>query len=327
MDRLRVLDLVYRTPWALQEPTLRAMLDLVHAWAAGRVESDAETRARLHVRSGHDDPQAEMVARQVASSRPVPADDRERVAVLRVHGVIAHRAAMVDDICGPGGTSCERLGQQLDAAVGNSNLRAIVLDVDSPGGSVFGVEELAAKVYQARQQKPITAVVNATAASAAYWIASQAGEIVVTPSGEVGSVGVFGVHEDHRKAAERQGVAVTLIHAGRYKVEGSPWTELTADAQGHMQAQVNRYYDAFVSAVARGRGVDVPQKQVADGTAFGGGRTFTAAEAVQLGLANSLGTLDATLERITREMASESGRAALDDDARRRRRRLAGLRM
>jgi signal peptide peptidase SppA len=319
MDRLRVLDLVYRTPWALQETTLRSMLELVQAWAAGRVESHAEVRARFGPRAW-DRPEP------AAAARPATANEgeRERVAVLRVHGVIAHRAAMVDDICGPGGTSCERLGQQLDATVGNSKVCAIVLDVDSPGGSVFGVEELASRVYEARQQKPITAVVNATASSAAYWIASQAGEIVVTPSGEVGSVGVFGVHEDHRKAAEQQGIAVTLIHAGRYKVEGSPWTELTADAQGHMQAQVNRYYEAFIRAVARGRGVEVPQKQIEEGTAFGGGRTFTAEEAGRLGLVDGLGTLDATVERLTRETAAVR-RAALGDDARRRCARLASL--
>jgi signal peptide peptidase SppA len=107
----------------------------------------------------------------------------------------------------------------------------------------------------ARGSKPIVAQVNSLAASAAYYIASAADEIVVTPSGEVGSIGVYCMHQDWSKALEQEGIAVQLISAGKFKTEGNPYEPLSADARDAMQARVDEYYDAFVRDVAAGRKV------------------------------------------------------------------------
>jgi signal peptide peptidase SppA len=144
------------------------------------------------------------------------------------------------------------------------------------------------QIYAARQSKPITAVVNHLAASAAYWLASAATEIVVSPSGEVGSIGVFAAHDDVSAAMAREGVARTLISAGKYKTEGHPFGPLTEEARLNIQKRVDEYYAMFVRDVARFR--DKPINAIYNG--FGEGRVVGATEAVRLGMADSVGTLE-----------------------------------
>jgi hypothetical protein len=212
MRLLRVLSAFASTPWALELGRLQALAQLLE-----RADAEAEVQAFAEARS--DRP----------SSGGTGA--KQNVAVIPVYGVIAHRAHMVQDICGPGGTSTEMLTAAINAAVDDPTVRSIVLDVDSPGGSVFGVQEVADAIYQAREKKPIAAVANATAASAAYWIASAAHEIFVTPSGMVGSIGVFGQHVDTSAADKAAGKVVTTISAGKYKTEGvGPLTDDARDA-------------------------------------------------------------------------------------------------
>jgi len=197
----------------------------------------------------------------------------------------------------------------------------VVLDVDSPGGAVNGVEELADEMLRARGQKPVVAVANTLAASAAYWIATAADEVVVTPSGEVGSIGVFAVHEDFSAALEAAGIRVSLVSAGKYKMEGNPYEPLGDEGRAALQERVDDYYGMFVGAVARGRGVAA--KDVREG--FGQGRLVGARQAVELGMADRVATLDETLDRVARRVAgNRSRRGALSLEARRRRLRLAG---
>ncbi|MCC7371633.1 MAG: S49 family peptidase, partial [Chloroflexi bacterium] len=148
-------------------------------------------------------------------------------------------------------------------------------------------------------------------ASAAYWIASSADEIVVTPSGEVGSIGVFTAHEDISAALEAEGVTVTLISAGKYKTEGNPFEPLSEEARGAIQARVDDYYSMFVRAVARGRGVK--PADVRGG--FGQGRVVGADEAVRLGMADRVGTMAQTVERLAGRRGGAGSRA---EDERRR---------
>jgi signal peptide peptidase SppA len=173
---------------------------------------------------------------------------------------------------------------------------AIIIDVDSPGGQASGIAELSRQIYEARGKKPIVAVANHFMASAAYWIASAADEIVVTPSGEVGSIGVFTVHEDIHEALAQEGVKVSIIKEGRYKAEGNPYEPLTAEARDAIQARVREVYDAFVDAVARNRGVDAAAVR----NGFGEGRMVSAYQAVTLGMADQVGTLDETIARLVK---------------------------
>lgn len=216
------------------------------------------------------------------------------VGIINIHGVIAQHARQVDDVSGPGGTSCERVAAALRQALAEPSIGSIVFNIDSPGGNVFGVQALAEEIASARGRKRMVAQANSLMASAAYWIGSAADEIVVTPGGQVGSIGVVALHEDWSGAAEKMGIRYTFIHAGKYKVEGNSLEPLGEEARGAIQSDVDAYYRDFVRAVASNRGVKV--SQVLEG--FGQARTVKDAEAVKEGMADRVGTLDDTLRRL-----------------------------
>ncbi len=262
--------------WAIEPGVLAALREVVARRASGIRLDSAEIAAATGTQAA-----AARVGRATAGA----------VAVLPLRGIIAHRAEMVNDISGPGGTSVQRFTEQFRAAMRDDEIKAVLIDVDSPGGSTGGVEELAAEIAASRGAKRIVAQANTTAASAAYWIAASADEIVVTPSGEVGSIGIFAAHEDLSAQRESEGVKTTLISAGRFKVEGNPFEALGDDARAAIQERVDVAMEAFVSAVARGRGV--APAAVRDG--FGQGRVVPAERAVALGMADRVATFDETL--------------------------------
>jgi ClpP class serine protease len=151
-------------------------------------------------------------------------------------------------------------------------------------------------------------------ASAAYYIGSAADEVVVTPGGEVGSIGVFMAHQDLSAALEQEGVKITLISAGKFKTEANPFESLSDEAKAALQKTVNVYYESFVNAVAKGR--DAKASEVRNG--YGQGRMVTAKEAVLLGMADRIETLDETIGRLARggfRRKNRSGAAGLDYSA------------
>lgn len=225
------------------------------------------------------------------------------VAVLPLHGVISQRGTewWAD-------TSADRFGAVFDSAMRNPGIGAVVLDVDSPGGTVYGVRELADRVYAARGVKPVVAVANSEAASAAYWVASQAEQLVVTPGGAVGSIGVWAAHEDWSKFEERFGVKTTLVSAGKYKVEGHPYGPLDEEAKAEMQRGVDQTYSSFVSAVARGRGQNVETVR----SGFGEGRMVRASTAQTQGMADRVASLDRVLSELG-VRRSDSARSRAED--------------
>jgi signal peptide peptidase SppA len=214
--------------------------------------------------------------------------------VIGLRGILAHRIEQVQDISGPGGTSMQGFRERFRSAMVNDDIGAIVIDVDSPGGNVDGIQEMATDLREARGQKPIVAVANTAANSAAYWLASQADEVVVSPSAQVGSVGVFVAHQDLSEQMEQDGIRVTLVHAGAHKVEGSPFAPLSEGAREHMQAMVDTAYTSFVADVAAGRGI-TPKVVEED---FGQGRVFGADQAVRRGMADRVETLEQVITRL-----------------------------
>lgn len=169
-------------------------------------------------------------------------------------------------------------------AIADPSVKAIDLVIDSPGGSVLGLPETADVIREANRVKPVRAFVTGIAASAAYWLASQASTVTLTPSGEVGSVGVLDLHADITGALEKAGVKVTAVTAGEHKVERAPFTPLSEDARAHMQAEVNRWYGDFLSAIRRGRGARVPANST-----FGNGRMLSSRDALAAGMVDFLG--------------------------------------
>lgn len=274
MKYAHILAAVTEERWAMREAKLQEILSFLEAQASGIKFSAEEIEARI------TKTREQEIARADGS-----------VAILPLRGVIANRMSMMGDISG--GTSSEGFGRAFQTALRDSAVKAIVLDVDSPGGAVSGSEELSSMIFAARGQKPIVAHVNANAASAAYWIASAADEMVVTPTGAVGSIGVFGVHDDMSAALEKIGIKKTIIKAGKYKAEGNPFQPLGEDTAARMQARVDAAYDMFVRAVSRNRNVSLAT--VREG--YGQGDMVDAGPAVEQGMADRIGTLEETLQR------------------------------
>ena len=252
---------------------------------------------------GRDVPDAEVQEVVAATDRP-----RQRssgaIGVIPVYGTIAKRMDMMME--SSGGTSTDRVAADLRAMLADPQVGSIILDIDSPGGSVSGVAELADEIRAAREQKPIVAVANTFAASAAYWIASAASEIVVAPSGQVGSIGVFTIHEDISKMLEAEGVNPTIISAGKFKTEGNPFAPLDPEAEKAIQEQVDAYYAMFIGAVAKGRGVSIADVR----GGFGQGRMVMARDAVKLGMADRVDTIEGTIMRLAKGGGRPAGARA-----------------
>jgi signal peptide peptidase SppA len=280
MSYSAIVRAVYGSVWAILPEKLEAIAAFLKMKLAGGMASPEVIAA---IRADNEISAAR--AKSLAAGAP------GAVAVLPLYGIINQRYA--GDFSGPSGTSVQEFTQQFRQAMNDPNVKAIVIDVDSPGGTVSGVEELATEIYNGRKQKKITAVSNCLCASAAYWIASQANEVCVSPTSMTGSIGVYQLHEDDSEALAAMGVKVSLISAGKYKVEGNPYQPLDEEARGAMQGTVDDFYGMFTKAVARGRGVAV--KAVAAG--YGQGRVLTAPDAVKQGLADRIATLDEVLSK------------------------------
>lgn len=287
MRYLNVVTAFASEAWAMRPDKLEAVASFLVHKAAGGTFTPEEVQARIADRRAMD-------------PMPMQRGSASDIVILPVVGVISKRVNMMSDISG--GVSTDALAADISAAIADPSVRAIVLDIDSPGGSTFGMQEVAAAIRAARVDKPIVAQINATACSAAYWIASQCSEIVCTPSGEAGSIGVFCVHEDVSAMLEKQGVKPTIVQAGDYKTETSGLRPLSEDAMKALQSRVDGAYTAFVQDVAAGRGVTA--SHVLD--RFGQGRVFSAPDLLERGMIDSIATLDETVARLagTRVMGS-----------------------
>lgn len=227
------------------------------------------------------------------------------VAVISLRGLIMPGASLLSLLMGGGGLQVFR--RQLREAVESDEVASILIDVDSPGGYIDLVPETAAEIRAARDEKPVVAAVNTSAASAAYWLASQAGEVVVTPSGQVGSIGVFTIHTDWSKYDEDLGIKTTIIRAGKYKAEVNPYEPLSEEAEAYLQERVNDTYATFLAEVGKGRGVQAKQVR----SEFGEGRMVKAKDAVKRGMADRVDTFEGALTRLARGKSAGRARKGL----------------
>lgn len=223
-------------------------------------------------------------ARAAAQSAP---RQQKTVAVIPVHGAIEARPSFIGELLGM--PSYERLGVVLDMVMADDSVSHVIFDHASPGGMVYGAPELADKIYKARGRKPIISVANPMAASGSYWIAAAADRVVVTPSGDVGSVGVIVEHVDFSQALEKFGQKVTVLtsKSAPYKGEWSGVTPLSDEARANAQARADRIHNRFVSDLAKFRGVSVEHVN----ERFGQGRVVDAQAALAAGMVDRIGTL------------------------------------
>lgn len=294
MNKQLLLSEFLTTPWALMPERLQAMSSILTRWSAGEPPSD-ETLFQVNTDRVLRDTRKQMAAASTGTG----------IAVLPLYGVVTQRGNMVDDISGPGSTSTQQFTSVLRQMLADDTVGQILIDIDSPGGSVYGVSELASEIVKARAQKPVIAVANSLAASAAYWIGCSASEFYVTPGGEVGSIGVWQAHFDYSKALEEEGVKPTLISAGKFKVEGNPYVPLDEQAQAFMQSRVDDYYNAFIEAVTLGRGVSVSDVR----SGMGEGRVLGADAALAAGMVDGIATFDEVLSRMQASVRSKQPRS------------------
>jgi capsid assembly protease len=276
------------TPWALMPERLNAVAAVLARWSRNTPASEDVMQRIAADRSARE---ARRQSNQVNGGGA-----GNGIAVLPLYGMVTQRGNMVDDVSGPGSVSTQQFAASLRQALTDESVSQILIDIDSPGGSVYGVAELADEIISARAQKPVIAIANSLAASAAYWIGACASEFYVTPGGEVGSIGVWQAHQDYSKAMDEAGVKTTLISAGKFKVEGNPYTPLDEDAQAFMQSRVDDYYAAFTKAVAKGRGVSIAQ--VRDG--MGQGRVLGAEAALASNMVDGIASLDDVVRKMRR---------------------------
>lgn len=238
------------------------------------------------------------------------------VAIIKLYGPILPRAEAVTDISAPAAL-LTKFQAAFRSAANDPSVAAIVLDIDSPGGQADLVPETVAMIRGARRDgRPIVALADTLACSAAYWIACGADSISVTPSGMVGSIGAYVLHQDVSEALQAAGIKMTFIKEGPRKTEGNSFEPLDDAAKAWLQSVVKDCYDMFVSDVAKSRGVPASVVRADPETSdkhMGGGRSYPAKEALSLGMVDRIETLDQLVSRLQRGRgrSTSSARAAL----------------
>lgn len=275
---MSVLDMV-NAPWAVMPDTLREIQSIYVARMSGNARDLLDVEAALGRPLDNHHKNYEVI---------------DGVAVIPIHGVVAKRANLFSAISG--GVSTELVARDLQTALDDNQVASILLDVDSPGGSVDGLPELANLIFESRSKKKIVALANGTMASAAYWIGSAASEVYASSeTTAVGSIGVVATHVDVSAEQANKGVKTTEIYAGKFKRIATQYESLTEDGKASIQAQVDYLYSVFVGAVAKHHSMstDAVLENMADG------RIFIGQQSVDAGLVKSIKTKDEIIGMLT----------------------------
>ena len=226
------------------------------------------------------------------------------IAVIPVMGVLTQRGSWY-------GMSLESIRAVFREKMADPAVKAIVFEYDTPGGEVYGIEELSAEFRAAKGVKPTVGHFNPLSASAGYYLGAQHDVVMITPSGEGGSVGVYAMHADWSGYLDQAGISVTLVSAGEGKTAANMFEPLSEEAKSDMQLDVDRYYGMFVSAVAKGRkAAGITADKVRDEWKA---KVYGAKEAVAIGMADEVGTLDDALRRAARLAQDAGGSLAIAD--------------
>lgn len=271
---MKLIDII-TSPWAIMPEKL---VELKHIYETHLKGEKIDIKA-LEARVG-----------KPLDNRPQGYEVIDGVAIISIDGVIAKRMNLFTQISG--GVSTDLLARDFKAALNDPSVKAIVLVIDSPGGTVDGTVDIARLVYESRGVIPVIAYTDGLMASAAYWIGSAADKVYIGNDATlVGSIGVVATHQDISKAEELAGVKTTEVYAGKYKRIVTQYAPLSEAGQAYLQDRVDYLYSVFVSAVADNRGVSVETvlKSMADGKVFSG------RQALEAGLVDGVSTLDALI--------------------------------
>ncbi|WP_349967027.1 S49 family peptidase [Wolbachia endosymbiont of Armadillidium arcangelii] len=204
------------------------------------------------------------------------------IAIIRIYGVLTKKTEAFDHILDM--TSYENIHEEIESALEDKSIETILLDIDSPGGEVNGVFDLADFIYESRAKKRIIAIANDDAYSAAYAIASSAEKVFVSRTSGVGSIGVIASHIDQSGFDEKQGIKYTTVFAGSRKNDLNPHEPITSESLENLKSEVNRLYGMLVELIARNRNLSIEAiKSTEAGLHFG-------EKAVEIGLADGVTT-------------------------------------
>ena len=269
------LDQYFGT-WAMSER---------HFLALAEQATRVDIRVHMQEQSAKE-AKAEIEARDGEPSKSFQFD--EGLAVIELNGSLMKHASSFS-----GGTSTIKARQKLRAARKDSDVRGVMIKIDSPGGTVAGTKELADEVSALAESKPTHAFIEDLGASAAFWVASQASHISANQTGLVGSIGTFGVVVDSSAMAAANGIKVHVIRAGEFKGVGTPGTEVTAEQLDHHQEIINELNELFLTAVSTGRGMPIDQiRLIADG------RAHVAKTAQAMGLVDQVETFEQAMSAL-----------------------------
>lgn len=279
---------ILNAPWAIEPTKLKEICAVYDAHARGESVDIAAIEARLG---------------RPLENREQGFDVVDGVAIVPLFGVMAKRANLFSRVSG--GASAELVMRDLRDAVDDPEVAAILLHIDSPGGSVDGTQQLRAAIKEAAESKPLAALADGVMASAAYWSGSAAPRVYIADgTTSVGSIGVVMEHTDTSGSDALRGVKRTAIVAGRYKRVDGPNGGLSETGQQSLQEKVDYIYSLFVQDVAANRGVSVDDvlENMADG------RVFIGEQAVEAGLVDGVTTIDDLIAELSQQAASLKAR-------------------
>lgn len=274
----RVMRALYCEPWLIRPEMHRKLCDIV--WA--HITEDAHKAGGIGDwfgdRSGED-----AVTKQ------------DGVATVSIDGVIGRRFSKF--VNSSGVVSVDVLERVLLELAEDSSVGAVVLDVDSPGGTVTGTPEAAAAVEALTAQKPVVAFTGGLMASGAYWLSVPADAIFAAPSAHIGSIGVYAAFLDESRAYENEGMHVELFKRGKYKAMGLPGLPLTDEQKVLIQERVDKIYEWFTGVVSSNRQVQPEAME---------GQTYMGKAAMDVGLIDGIGTIADAVQH-AKEQAEERG--------------------
>ncbi len=275
------------TAWVLEKETLKVVDDIISARLVGRLSD----MALVNTNSTEE---------YTNKERHKPYEVVDGVAVISMNGVIGKRMGMFDAMSG--GVSTQRIQLQIEDALTDPAILAVVMSIDSPGGTVDGTAELADWMLANRGVKPVHAYVDGTMASGAYWFGSVCDRITAYRTARIGSVSAVICHYDRSQADVKAGIKRTFITSGEYKRIANDAEPLSEKGEAYLQDSTDRYHAMFVEGVAAGRGLTPEEVQ----EKFGNAKVHLAAEALEIGMIDAIGSLAETINA-ARAAAQEEG--------------------
>lgn len=285
-DYGQIVTKLTSTPWLITPEGLDMILDIAHARLNGVDITDQQIKDV-------------MAARKEREYRTFGAQTYKGVGILPIAGPIFGKSNLMTMMSGA--TSLEDFRQDFRAMMSNDDIHSVILEMDTPGGTADLVQETADEIFSSRGVKSTYAISNTSCGSAGLFLASQASKLYTTPSGHVGSLGVYRVHVDQSVKDQKDGYKFSYVKAGQYKTEGNPHEPMSPEGVAYHQEGVNELYGDFVNTVARGR--DISSEQVLE--TYGQGRMLTARMAREVGLVDGILQMESLVTQLANQQTRE----------------------